>query len=389
MGKHRTKQEWISLFKEYEITGSIPPVYFEGVKIYKEVSTAKHKRHRTLIRRIKQASDRFKYKYNEWKMLDNIFMENKSEKRGRKPKRDIEGFVRGLSREQLEELARIHIEQNEKKHNKDAKYGCFSKKEIAFILNVHRTTLYKKSKERVYIFDKYKEEIIQAFYENKTIYGRRKLSIYLSKQGILINERTLGRYLVRYGLETKTRRAKMKSESKNTNVKCTDLVKRNYNPKEDNIIATDVSYIPANEPENNVYLSVAISHKTKLIESFEVSKSNNTKLVVETIKKLNRKKYIIHSDHGTQYSAWETIELLKEQKAKRSMSRIGNSLDNREVEYFFGCLKGEFLNHINTHTMKMEDIVKLIDEYITWYNTKRIQKRLQWKTPAEASAYAI
>lgn len=26
------------------------------------------------------------------------------------------------------------------------------------------------------------------------------------------------------------------------------------------------------------------------------------------------------------------------------MGQIGNSLDNREVEYFFVCLKGEYLN---------------------------------------------
>ena len=72
-----------------------------------------------------------------------------------------------------------------------------------------------------------------------------------------------------------------------------------------------------------------------------------------------------------------------------SMSRIGNSLDNREAEYFLGCLKGEYLNHINTKKMKLEEIRNLITQYIKWYNTNRIQKRLHWKAPTEVSAYAI
>lgn len=68
------------------------------------------------------------------------------------------------------------------------------------------------------------------------------------------------------------------------------------------------------------------------------------------------------------------------------MSRIGNSLDNREAEYFFSCLKGEYLNRIKTITMNYQEIYEHIAWYIEWYNNKRIQKRLNWKTPACAGA---
>ncbi len=71
----------------------------------------------------------------------------------------------------------------------------------------------------------------------------------------------------RWGLQTKTRKARKKFEPTNTRVSYVDLVKRNFNPKEDSIIATDVSYISAKIKQNNVYLSVAISHKTKMVES--------------------------------------------------------------------------------------------------------------------------
>ncbi|PPE04743.1 hypothetical protein EELLY_v1c04230 [Entomoplasma ellychniae] len=50
------------------------------------------------------------------------------------------------------------------------------------------------------------------------------------------------------------------------------------------------------------------------------------------------------------------------------MSRIGNSLDNRESEYFFGSLKKECLNKINTKTMKLKEIYNNLKSYISWYN---------------------
>ncbi|PPE05093.1 transposase [Entomoplasma ellychniae] len=57
------------------------------------------------------------------------------------------------------------------------------------------------------------------------------------------------------------------------------------------------------------------------------------------------------------------------------MGRVGNSLDNREAEYFFGCLKGEYLNHLATAKMKFHEIYKYILEYIEWYNFKRKNKK--------------
>ena len=117
------------------------------------------------------------------------------------------------------------------------------------------------------------------FNENRKIYGSRKLSVLLSKESISISDRTLRDYMARWNLVTKTRVSKRKSESKNTSISFKDIVQCNFNPKVDNIIATDVSYISAKTQQNNVYLSVAISHETKLIESWKLSSINDSKLV--------------------------------------------------------------------------------------------------------------
>ena len=73
---------------------------------------------------------------------------------------------------------------------------------------------------------------------------------------------------------------------------------------------------------------------------------------------------IVHSDHGSQYSSYEFKELSKSKKLKISMSRVGNSLDNKEAEYFFSNIKSESLNHLKTTDMSFSEVEFQIAKYI-------------------------
>ena len=55
-----------------------------------------------------------------------------------------------------------------------------------------------------------------------------------------------------------------------------------------------------------------------------------------------KNKPIIHSDHGFQYTSLDYTNLVNLNKFTPSMSRVGNSLDNRPAEYFFSIFKQEF-----------------------------------------------
>ncbi|WAM11055.1 hypothetical protein ONA00_00800 [Mycoplasmopsis cynos] len=174
--------------------------------------------------------------------------------------------------------------------------------------------------------------------------ARRRLSKYLFlTYNIKVNPRTLGNYMKRLNLFTFVRRKKRQKEHKNTNVKFADLVQRDYNSKNNTIYATDVTYIPAPKDinQNHIYLSAIIDHKTKFV-TYEISLNNDTELVLNNIKNTKFKdNFILHSDHGSAYSSIDYINKIKSLNGKISMSRIGNSLDNREIEYFFSILKSE------------------------------------------------
>ena len=96
---------------------------------------------------------------------------------------------------------------------------------------------------------------------------------------------------------------------------------------------------------------------------------------------------MIHSDRGYQYTS-PTFKL-KVEKANmtQSMSRVGRCIDNGPMESFWGTLKCEkyYLNKYET----LNDLKKDIDEYIHFYNNKRLQKRLNGLSPMEYRAKAV
>ena len=67
----------------------------------------------------------------------------------------------------------------------------------------------------------------------------------------------------------------------------------------------------------------------------------------------------------------------------QSMSRKGNCHDNSVMENFFGRLKVEMFYGEEKTFRKYEDFRQALEEYILWYNRKRIKEYLQWKTPIQ------
>lgn len=67
------------------------------------------------------------------------------------------------------------------------------------------------------------------------------------------------------------------------------------------------------------------------------------------------------------------------------MSRVGNSLDNREIEYFFSILKTEIfpIFQQKVRTLTFDELREKIDQFINWYNNERFIKKFNLKTPHE------
>ena len=63
------------------------------------------------------------------------------------------------------------------------------------------------------------------------------------------------------------------------------------------------------------------------------------------------------------------------------MSRKGNCLDNAVIENFFGLLKSELLYLQEFESL--EHFVQELEEYIYYYNNKRIKSKLKGLSPVQ------
>ena len=65
----------------------------------------------------------------------------------------------------------------------------------------------------------------------------------------------------------------------------------------------------------------------------------------------------------------------------QSMSRVGKCIDNGPMEGFWGILKRE--RYYGRHFSSREALVSMIEEYIEYYNGRRLQRNLGIMTPME------
>ena len=146
---------------------------------------------------------------------------------------------------------------------------------------------------------------------------------------------------------------------------------------------TDISYI--HTAQGVLYLSMIRDLYDNSIVAYRTGTSQTVQLVLSTIRAAKRKEKVtgemqLHSDQGFQYTSHAYFNLTKEYGITVSMSRRGNCYDNAMAENFFGILKTECIYRQKIQTFHQARW--LIDDYIHFYNTQRIQLKTKL-TPHE------
>ena len=136
-----------------------------------------------------------------------------------------------------------------------------------------------------------------------------------------------------------------------------------------------------------LYLSPILDAYGRYIVSYNVSLSPNSNQIIDMLDKAfkdnsNINNLIFHSDQGWQYQHNFYTKRLKEKNIIQSMSRKGNSLDNGLMESFFGVMKSEMFYGQEKNYKDIEELKLAIEEYIDYYNNKRIKVKLKGLTPA-------
>ena len=136
---------------------------------------------------------------------------------------------------------------------------------------------------------------------------------------------------------------------------------------------------------HKVYLSAILDLYDRRIVSYVVRDSNNNSLVFDTIDSAIAANPgatpLCHSDRGFQYTNRIFHAKLEAVGMTQSMSRVAKCIDNGPMEGFWGILKRE--RYYGKRFADKESLVKMIEDYIEYYNNRRLQRNLGVLTPME------
>ena len=136
---------------------------------------------------------------------------------------------------------------------------------------------------------------------------------------------------------------------------------------------------------HKVYLSAILDIYDRRIVSYVISERNDNPWVFQTLDKAIREnpgaKPLFHSDRGFQYTNRTFHRKLERASMTQSMSRVAHCIDNGPMEGFWGILKRE--NYYGKRFTAKQDLIQMIESYIHYYNTKRVQRNLGILTPMQ------
>ena len=136
---------------------------------------------------------------------------------------------------------------------------------------------------------------------------------------------------------------------------------------------------------HKIYLSAILDLYDRRIVSFVISERNDNPLVFKTLDRAVHSNPdahpIFHSDRGFQYTNRTFHHKLEKAGMTQSMSRVAHCIDNGPMEGFWGILKRDrYYGHRFTDK---QELVSMISGYISYYNSRRVQRNLGVLTPME------
>lgn len=237
-------------------------------------------------------------------------------------------------------------------------------------------------------YEELRECIVDIFEENKRRYGYRRIHALLLRKGICISEKIVRRIMSEANLVViGKRRRKYSSYQGEGRPSATNLIDRNFHADVPNAKwLTDITEFKI--PAGKVYLSPIVDCFDGLLPSWTISTNPNAELVnsmldaaTATLKAGEHP--IIHSDRGGHYRWPGWIARTECAGLTRSMSRKGCPPDNAACEGVFGRIKNEMFYNRSWAEVSIDEFMTILNDYLTWYNEKRIKMSLGAMSPLE------
>lgn len=219
------------------------------------------------------------------------------------------------------------------------------------------------------------QEIQRIYTESDAVYGSPKVWKELRERGQTCGQHRVARLMKQAGLQGipskkrwRTRKAGNRPEGV-TNHLARDFAAAAPNTK----WVTDITYIST--AEGWLYLAVVLDLFSRQVIGWAMQPQQDCGLVLQAVRmamgqRTTSEAVIVHSDRGTQYTAYEFQAFLTTHGMVSSMSGVGDCYDNAVAESFFGLLKRERVHRYRYRT-RVEARADIFDYIERFYNRQR------------------
>jgi len=237
------------------------------------------------------------------------------------------------------------------------------------------------------------EQTMLEIRQEHTNAGYRPMVELLKQRGFHVNHKKVQRLMKKLGLRVDSfwrKSRKYNSYKGNVGTIAKNKLQRRFSSSvAHQKITTDTTELKYydNGIQKKAYLNPFLDLFNNEIVSFEISKRPDYQAISTALDKAldvtsdcpYRRTF--HSDQGWAYQMSNYVSKLREHQSFQSMSRKGNCLDNAVMENFFGLLKQEI--YYGRVFNSYQELSQTITNWIHYYNTKRIKKKLNWLSPVQ------
>ena len=212
--------------------------------------------------------------------------------------------------------------------------------------------------------------------------GARMLRNQLNREGFNVGRRHVRTLMRRIGIHAIYRKPKNTSAN-NPEHKVYPYLLRGMNISTNQVWALDTTYIPM--ARGFVYLTAVIDWATRKVLTHKVAITLEASHAVDVLTQAFAKydaPQIINTDQGSQFTAHDFVQTVKNNGCQISMDGRGAWRDNVMIERLWRSVKYErvYLKAYDSVAHAKADIA----DYLQWYNSEREHSSLNKQTPDEA-----
>jgi len=249
------------------------------------------------------------------------------------------------------------------------------------VLQINRSTYYYESILQP-ADSSVEEAVVQIFEDNRRVYGTRKIKVELRKLGMVVSRRRIGRLMKKNGLVSAYTVAQYKVHKSVCNeAGIPNELNRQFQkltPLE--AVVSDLTYVRVAGRWN--YICLLIDLFNREIIGHSCGPAKDAKLVYQAFAKVKENLsniQLFHTDRGREFKNELIDKVIETFQIKRSLSMKGCPYDNAVSEATYKLVKSEFVRIRRFETL--EQLKRELDDYIQWFNEKRIHSTLGYLSP--------